>query len=681
MKIPDDFRPVSLDTLLKTFPTLWDSLWAHLHTHDPYSQDPLATTERVRALEAGNLIQFAIRKNGEPGLFCADPSKFALEGASAADQAFADHLVQFWDRTGRFSTQGGTATITSVHKNFGVTRVVTPQGDQIIQSTVVQQLLDRGLLIKDNHGVVHAESKTELIKLTAEYGVCDFCSAPDTSHALVVPDFTMSDIGGASVGGWACCATCFPLVQANDRPALLKRSQQTLGGDKYTAMALADLHRRFWEVWDDQQTAAGIGTFMKDFVEDTLPNAQDLEFTPHMRERQQRIAAIQRLTGLTGDETDALLRGDLAYRSVAKKLVLWRKRYGQQDAKAMARLLERPVLPPGHIPHWQVALNQKYAAMQWLQKAVTHADGLVQHFPQSIDLNDPAKLLKLTQRAQHLQEFQKMAYDEDVTHLRQAATYSFNGETMAAIRQGAESIPHESTLASVTLPRQAAGFFWFAEPFPVTSSSIVSDRTAALLWGWQEGGQLPEPSLRLTAFVQEPDGRLLPSTKWIWPVSKSFHDMLALNGAAHQRLYGPGGKYEGMPNLVGLDDTMRCIAELSLFFLMSCVWMKQRVVVSSPGHIERHARKRLQREHKLTTPPEVQVIALRASERGPKKDGEATEGRKFDSWRWVVEGHPRLQACGPGRTDHKLIWISPYIKGPEDKPLKPKTQRVFAVVR
>lgn len=39
------------------------------------------------------------------------------------------------------------------------------------------------------------------------------------------------------------------------------------------------------------------------------------------------------------------------------------------------------------------------------------------------------------------------------------------------------------------------------------------------------------------------------------------------------------------------------------------------------------------------------------------------------SCRWIVSGHYRNQPYGPGRTQHRRIWIAPYIAGPKDKPL------------
>lgn len=43
----------------------------------------------------------------------------------------------------------------------------------------------------------------------------------------------------------------------------------------------------------------------------------------------------------------------------------------------------------------------------------------------------------------------------------------------------------------------------------------------------------------------------------------------------------------------------------------------------------------------------------------------------FVEWthRWIVSGHWRNQACGEGYSERKLVWVSPHVKGPENKPL------------
>jgi hypothetical protein len=182
----------------------------------------------------------------------------------------------------------------------------------------------------------------------------------------------------------------------------------------------------------------------------------------------------------------------------------------------------------------------------------------------------------------------------------------------------------------------------------------------------------------------------IPSTRWFWPLRASLHQMLVFNAHSWEKEYGPGGPYEGASNIMGRDPTLLCVTELSLFFLMSCVWFRQTVSKPSilqqePGHIERHARKRIQKEHKLDEPPTVKVIMLRKAMRTPASEAPADrqEGAREYSCRWIVDGHARLQPVGPERKDRKLIWIEPYIGNAKDvdKPLKTSSEKVYAVVR
>lgn len=78
---------------------------------------------------------------------------------------------------------------------------------------------------------------------------------------------------------------------------------------------------------------------------------------------------------------------------------------------------------------------------------------------------------------------------------------------------------------------------------------------------------------------------------------------------------------------------------------------------------------------------DVQVVTLRklhATEHEPDPDHEP-EGRTY-SHRWLVQGHFRWQACGPQRSERRLTFVRPHVKGPDDKPLKVPT-RVNAWVR
>jgi hypothetical protein len=58
---------------------------------------------------------------------------------------------------------------------------------------------------------------------------------------------------------------------------------------------------------------------------------------------------------------------------------------------------------------------------------------------------------------------------------------------------------------------------------------------------------------------------------------------------------------------------------------------------------------------------------------------EPTNEQRDVDWKcqWLVTGHHRNQWY-PSLNDHRMIWVAPYIKGPEDAPLK---ERIYRVVR
>jgi hypothetical protein len=73
-------------------------------------------------------------------------------------------------------------------------------------------------------------------------------------------------------------------------------------------------------------------------------------------------------------------------------------------------------------------------------------------------------------------------------------------------------------------------------------------------------------------------------------------------------------------------------------------------------------RKQLARAHS-----NVRVLSLRRTEASVPEDG----APRTVEWtkRWIVRGHWRNQAYGPGLTLRKLKYIFPFVKGPDDKPL------------
>jgi len=78
--------------------------------------------------------------------------------------------------------------------------------------------------------------------------------------------------------------------------------------------------------------------------------------------------------------------------------------------------------------------------------------------------------------------------------------------------------------------------------------------------------------------------------------------------------------------------------------------------------------------------PEKNVTVVRL--RRPRHERDEDHEPRTVDWthRWLVGGHWRNQ-YSPSIGTNRQIWISPYVKGPEDKPLAPKRLRAFGLVR
>lgn len=617
-------------------------------------------------------------------------------------------------------------------------KIRTPTGVMHVVQAIAQKLLKEGVISGELDGDLHAADAATVKAAIMASSVCDFCSTPGASHYYDVPDFGIttnsrggtnySPMVGSSEGGWMACDTCHDLIQRDRRKDLIERAVSIHAFPKFSRRAVEELYAKFWQGMDERAEAAGGLAAILDYIEDKIPQAP-----AKITDRDRRIQAVERETGLTPAELAQVVEGHVP-RHVVAKVVAFNKRYDitqkARDASRARAILEGQVAPPlpTHVPHWQTALDMKLKAYQFLSTAVA-TKGMVRDISFAVDV-------KLLHRAQ---------------------AYSFNGETIAAIRQAAESIPEDSPLSSIEVPAGGAGWFWFGEPMKLPASPS-SDYTAALLWGWQPGEpmyrlqipveylqdleefdtvieetlgpnppvmnkeqtealsrimrkrgvteeQLDEwmteiegpPSMAFTAYVFDDKGLQkgwssltkapIPSTRWVWQLDETLHEMIVRNERSWDERYGPGGQFEHLAPKLDKQLTAKVVVELSLFFVMSCLWFKQTVdrppvLEREQGPMERQERKRMQKEHKLDTIPSVQVVALRKTARSLEPSEPRPEGapKREYHYRWIVQGHARLQACGPGRKDRKLIWIDAYPKGPEDKPLKTR-EKVYAVVR
>jgi hypothetical protein len=117
-------------------------------------------------------------------------------------------------------------------------------------------------------------------------------------------------------------------------------------------------------------------------------------------------------------------------------------------------------------------------------------------------------------------------------------------------------------------------------------------------------------------------------------------------------------------------------ADMAKFMVAFWQFVRQRIFVMSTGRPPQKLMRKAKKQNK-PLPPEVNIITLRAIEREVQRE---IDSHDVDwSHRWVVRGHWRKQWYASTKT-HDLIWIAPYIKGPDDAPLVVKEKR-FEVVR
>lgn len=129
-------------------------------------------------------------------------------------------------------------------------------------------------------------------------------------------------------------------------------------------------------------------------------------------------------------------------------------------------------------------------------------------------------------------------------------------------------------------------------------------------------------------------------------------------------------------NLKFLDLSPQALAQS--FFLM----VNQHTFVDRSEKVKTSHKKRIKRLQSKNLPTSTQVIKLRRTYYS--SDTSSSQGKKIEySHRWFVTGHWRWQPYKDPETKepmNKRIWIHPYIKGPDDKPLK-TAPKVFSLVR
>lgn len=199
----------------------------------------------------------------------------------------------------------------------------------------------------------------------------------------------------------------------------------------------------------------------------------------------------------------------------------------------------------------------------------------------------------------------------------------------------------------------------FTGPTTTDDDGPVSPR--ALAWGcWQESGRArsdltPDNALGFSlltfAYV---DSDLVPCAIWSWDFGQAWDDNSIADGVEdHSVTEDPSGE-------------MRAFAALMKL-------LPQRIARVADAGIDRASRRRAMRAG-VDNPSTGKIVTLRYA-REHQVDAVGLVGNVDWSHRWPVEGHWRDQWY-PSIGTHSPIYVSPYIKGPPDKPLVLR-QRMF----
>lgn len=306
-------------------------------------------------------------------------------------------------------------------------------------------------------------------------------------------------------------------------------------------------------------------------------------------------------------------------------------------------------------------------------------------------------------------------YDHDIAALEQADPYFWEPRITQMVLATGQQLP-TTIKFDVSWLHGKSGYWWFGRSSPLVGISSVGERkyVNALLWNMAPNGSVSVETLYVVGRHQTPLGSLS------WDEGESLIDAMARAGtverdlirkpdlALRQIALGLSGRLanlsdqiidltkDAIEKLHGVNEQaereginvdqcgeeyQRLLGEWTIasrnalqVFACGCLWLQQKIVTALQAPLSRAAQRRLSRQN---IDPKCLVVQLRSKQY--TRTSPEDEAKHVDwAWQWAVRGHWRDQ---PTKDGTKLIWIHPYIKGPEDKPLKPDAGRVFAVTR
>ena len=172
------------------------------------------------------------------------------------------------------------------------------------------------------------------------------------------------------------------------------------------------------------------------------------------------------------------------------------------------------------------------------------------------------------------------------------------------------------------------------------------------------------PVVTLDYYHRTHDHRLVLQATQSWP----FHeDLQTWDMAELMKVEAGGSEVHGAQGFAkDVDAAAHRAAMIERAFVISLfAFMNQPFATVESRRLPRANRRSLHRETALDD-PHIKVITLRRTQH---TNGQSEGGSREWACRWLVKGHWRSQYY-PGAKTNKPLWIMPYVKGPQDKPLK-----------
>lgn len=260
-----------------------------------------------------------------------------------------------------------------------------------------------------------------------------------------------------------------------------------------------------------------------------------------------------------------------------------------------------------------------------------------------------------------------------ITH---AEMFSVTKEMTELARHAGKTLVDDFQISNSDIPSRA-GIIIFEDPISdgVRPGSWEITPIIGVLWAYM-GFDVPDSPIVSLFWLHDndhPNGKQFSDNVELTRSQRLRHGRLGLSGYSQMLADGVihgehpvGGDTQGYSD-DDLQEYKTLIRNLKATLKASWLLMSQTFVNVTETSIGRPVR---ERKGKTKKPPKVKIIALRKQTTKPtnNNNGDPTPAN-FD-YRFIVRGHWRMQPYGPGRKRVRPVWIAPFIKGPEDKPLK-----------